>query len=77
MRQLLYYKIRQVVLLQNDPAIETCDIYYKIHRYNEICSPKYQNVLYLSQCIMYVVAFKLEHCQEFYLCTKVNSIAKT
>ena len=42
MRQLLYYKMLQVVLLQNETAIETCDIYYKIRRYNETCSPKYQ-----------------------------------
>ena len=67
----------QVVLLQNETAIETCDVYYKMRWYNETCSPKYQNILHLSQCTMYIAACKLEHCRVFYLYTKVSSIAKT
>ena len=77
MRQLLYYKMLQVVLLQNETAIETCDIYYKMRRYNETGSPKYQSILHLTQCTVCIAAFKLEHCRVLYLCTKVNSIAKT
>ena len=77
MRQLLYYKMLRVVLSQNDTAVQTCDVYYKMRRYNETCSLKYQNILHLSQCTMCIAAFKLEHCRAFYLCTKVNSIAKT
>ena len=57
-------------------VIEICNVYYKMHWYNEICSPKYQNILRISQCTMYI-ACKLEHGQVFYLYAKVNSIPKT
>ena len=77
MRQLFYCKMLQMVLLQNETAIETCDVYYKMRRYNETCSPKYQNILPLSQCTIYIAACELEHYRVFYLYTKVNSIAKT
>ena len=66
----------QVVLLQNQTAFETYDVYYKMRRYNETCSPKYQNILNLSKCTVCIAACKLGNCQVFYLYTKVNLIAK-